>query len=123
MVGSSVFRFVHIVGNDAGKALMTLLGILANTNHEEVSYRSMHDTMSAEDTSIDASTELIMVGEASRRTPIFEPEYLDSIPALPHTSKDKLFVMDLQALQGDRKNRNISLTKGCVKKHHFPGRV
>jgi len=62
----------------------------------------MHAAMCAEDTSSDASTELVMVGEASRRTPVFAPEYLDSITALPHTTPDKLFVMDLQALQWGR---------------------
>ena len=36
------------------------------------------------------------------RTPEFTPKYLDTIPALPHTTTDKLFVMDLQALQGKR---------------------
>ena len=82
---------------------MTLSGIPASTNHKEVSYRSMHAAMCAEDTSIDASTELVMVGEASRRTPVFAPEYLDTIiPALPHTTTDKSFGIDLQAIQGDR---------------------
>jgi hypothetical protein len=93
--------FLPIDGNDAGKALMTLLGIPANTNYEEVSYRSLHAAMCAENMSNVASTGLAMVGDASRRTQVFVPEYLDSIPALPHTTADKIFVMDLQALQGD----------------------
>ena len=42
------------------------------------------------------------MSEVQRRTPVFTPEKLDAIPALPHTTTDKLFVMDLQALQGER---------------------
>jgi hypothetical protein len=49
-----------------------------------------------------AEDELVLVSEVQRRTPVFTPEHLDAIPALPHTTTDKLFVLDLQALQGER---------------------
>ena len=63
--------------------------------HNTFSYREMHSEMCAED-------ELVLVSEVQRRTPVFTPEQLDAIPALPHTTTDKLFVLDLQALQGER---------------------
>ena len=74
---------------------MTPFGTLAITDQELFLYRNVHATMFAED-------EMVVVSEVLRRTPLFTPEYLDAIPALPHTTTDTLFVMDLQALQGKR---------------------
>ena len=45
---------------------------------------------------------MVVVSEELRRTLVLTPEYLDAIPALPHTTTDELFVMDLQTLQGKR---------------------
>ncbi len=89
------FAFLPINDNDAGRAAMTSDGIPPITDQEACLYRDVHAAMCTED-------EMVVVSEVLRRTSVFTPEYLDAIPALPHTITDKLFVMDLQALQGKR---------------------
>jgi hypothetical protein len=74
---------------------MTPFGIPAITDQEAFLYRDVLAAMCAEN-------EMVVVSEVLRRTQVFMPEYFDAIPALPHTTTDKLFVMDLQCLQGKR---------------------
>ena len=67
---------------------MMPFGIPAIIDQEAFLYRDVHAPMRAED-------EMVVVSEVLQRTPMFTSLYLDAIPALPHTTTDNLFVMDL----------------------------
>ena len=104
--GGSVFRFLPINDKNAGRAAMTPFEIPASTDQEAVLFRDVHAAMCAE-------AEIVVVSEILRRTTMFTPEYLDAIPALPYTTTDKLFVMDLQPLQG-KKYGGVSALNLCA---------
>ena len=94
---------------------------LPSPTKKQFFYRDVHAAMCTE-------YEMVVVSEVLRRTSMFTPEYLDAIPALPHTTTDKLFVMDLQALQGKRyggvsalylcagvlTSMVVDVTEGCI---------